>query len=130
MTDADNPSAPALERLERLVKNHVLWQIEHSRLARANDYLISSDLLLRVGQRATYKKIREMLRKHFRLVTDIVRDVLQENPSSGLDATLCALAIGSMCDDVIKWYRRDGKYSPKEIATFYWLITKNVVGTK
>jgi TetR/AcrR family transcriptional regulator, cholesterol catabolism regulator len=128
VTNADNPSAPALERLERLVKGHILWQIEHSRLARANDLLISSDLLKRVGQRATYKRIRAMLRKHFDLVTDIVREVLREHPATDLDPTLGALAIGSMCDDVIKWYRADGKYTPEKIASVYWFMIKQIVG--
>jgi len=130
VTDTDDPSAPALERLERLVKSHIRWQIEHSRLARANDLLISSDLLKRVGQRATYKRIREMLRKHFDLVTEIVREVLGDHPAMDLDPTLCALAIGSMCDDVIKWYRADGRYSPEQIAGIYWVMTKRIVGAK
>jgi TetR/AcrR family transcriptional regulator, cholesterol catabolism regulator len=108
--------------------NHISWQIEHSSLARANDLLISSDLLLRIGERAAHKRIRSMLRAHLDLVTNLVRDVLGDRPPSGLEPRLCALAIGSMCDDVIKWFRPDGKYPPAKIAQMYWSLTKRMLG--
>jgi AcrR family transcriptional regulator len=128
VTLSDDPSASPETRLERIVVNHVSWQIEHSRLARANDLLISSDLLLRIGERAAHKRIRSMLRAHLDLVTNIVREVLRDRPQSGLEPRLCALAIGSMCDDVIKWFRPDGKYPAAKIAQMYWSLTKRMVG--
>ena len=69
-----------------------------------------------------------MLRAHLDLVTSVVRDVLHDRPQSGLDPRLCALAIGSMCDDVIKWYRVDGKYPAAKIAQMYWSLTKRMLG--
>jgi len=128
VTRADVPTAPALERLERVVVNHVLWQIEHFRLARANDLLISSDLLLRIGQREAYRRIRGMLRAHLDLVTGIIEQIWQQSPQPKLNARLCALAIGSICDDVVKWYRANGKSSPEEIAATFWGFSRRVIG--
>lgn len=130
VTLSDDPSAPPIDRLEQIVLKHVTWQIEHSRLAKANEQLISSDLLERLGQHAAHKNIQDMLRAHLDLVTDIVRTVLRDEPGSGRDPRLCALAIGSMCDDVIKWYRPQGKYSPAKIASSYWQLIRSMLGLR
>lgn len=119
VTDADDPSLPPDKRLEGLVKRHVLYQIENAVIARTNDSILNADVLRRYTNAATRDKIRAILRSHLDLATEIVKLAAPKGSPAAADPRLCALAIASMCDFVLHWYRPNGRYSGKAIADRY-----------
>ena len=127
VTHADDPKEAPIERLEKLVTRHVLYQLEHARVAKANDALLDSDILDRIGDMRARNQVRALMREHLDVLTEVILAILR-GLGSDLDPRLCALAIGSMCDRVLRWYRPSGQYSPEKIARTYWQLAQNMLG--
>lgn len=124
VSDLDDPTLPAEKRLEGLVKRHVLYQIENAVIARTNDSILNADVIKRYTSPSTREKIRVMLRGHLDLVTEVVKLAAAKGSPAAADPRLCALAIASMCDFVLHWYRPTGRYSGKAIAERYWKLAR------
>jgi hypothetical protein len=90
-----------------LVRRHVLYQLEHERLARASDLVLSMDALEGVQPAAAHDHVRTILRQYLDLMADLVGEVSGATGSLP-PPRLTALAIQSMCDAVLSWYRPDG----------------------
>jgi TetR/AcrR family transcriptional regulator, cholesterol catabolism regulator len=118
VVSVDDPALPPFERLEGLIGRHVTYQIENSRRAKANDRMIESHVIDRLlpSQRDA---IRRLLRAYLDTMTAIVTGCLKELGRDTVDARLIALAIGSMCDNVLDWYRPNGRYDPQRVARHY-----------
>ena len=127
VVDADDPALPPLERLDAMVRRHVLYQIENARFAKANDRLIDSAMLDRIGRPETKRELRAMMRRYLDQLTLIISAVLTKNPTDGLDARLCALAAGTMCDRVLVWYRPGGSDSPEKLARRLAELVRNML---
>jgi AcrR family transcriptional regulator len=79
--------------------------------------------------RGKYTRTRNDYGKHFE---KIIREVQADEKSSlfkGIDQKIITLGILGMCNWIIKWYRKDGPLTPKEISDiFFKMITK--IGNK
>jgi AcrR family transcriptional regulator len=122
----DDPSLGGAARLEGIVSRHVIYQIEHARIAKANDRLIESSALDRID-RSQRDAIRALLRKYLDTMTDICAQFVREANLEARDVRLTALAIGSMCDKVIAWYRPSGRYSARRVAAHYCRLAKGML---
>jgi AcrR family transcriptional regulator len=79
--------------------------------------------------RGKYTRTRNDYGKHFE---KIIREVQADEKSSlfkGIDQKIITLGILGMCNWIIKWYRKDGPLTPKEISDiFFKMITE--IGNK
>ncbi len=126
VTKRDDPKLSGIERLENMVSRHVIYQIDHARIAKANDRLIESSAMDRLSheQRET---IRSMLRKYLDTMTDVCAQVVRDAGREPKDVRLVALAIGSMCDKVLSWYRPNGKYPKQKIAAHFCRLARSML---
>lgn len=131
VVDADDAGATPLSRLDGMVQRHVLYQIEHSALAKANDRLIESTLVDRIGDHDTKLRLKRMMRGYLDRLTEIVTLVLRESRTdSDLNPRICSLAIAAMCDGVLVWYRPGGSESKQRIAKRYSEMVWNMLGCR
>jgi AcrR family transcriptional regulator len=119
----DDPNLPSLERLDGIVTRHVIYQIDNARIAKANDRMIESSVIEKIGP-SQRDAIRRIMRSYLDTMTDIVTRVLKEAEKDTRDARISALAIGSMCDKVLSWYRPDGKYSKQKVAAHFCKLSR------
>lgn len=126
VTKRDDPTLSGLERLENMVTRHVLYQIDHARIAKANDRLIESSALDRLSHEQR-EAIRSMLRKYLDTMTDVCTHVVRDAGREPKDVRLVALAIGSMCDKVLSWYRPNGKYPKHKIAAHFCRLARSML---
>jgi len=127
VVDKDDEQAPPVDRLNEMIRRHVLYQIENAALAKANDRLIDSAMLDRIGTPEDKNAIRASMRRYLDRLTTIIAAVLAEQPSTTLDAKICALAIGTMCDDVLAWYRPGGSDTPERLARRMSEMARNML---
>lgn len=131
VVDVDDANAAPLARLDGMVQRHVLYQIEHSALAKANDRLIESTLVDRIGDHDTKTRLKRMMRGYLDRLTEIVTLVLRDSRTDGeLSPRICALAIAAMCDGVLIWYRPGGSDSKQRIAKRYSEMVRNMLGCR
>jgi TetR/AcrR family transcriptional regulator, cholesterol catabolism regulator len=125
----DNPAADACGRLANLVRRHVIYQLEHVQLARSNDLVMDADALRQLLPGDAHSHIRELMRKHLDLITGIIGELQQARPGSPPPPPprLCALAVLTMCDRVLSWYKPDGALSKAEIAAAYWELVRGML---
>jgi len=124
----DDPGTDVCDRLENLVRRHVIYQLEHLQLARANDLLMDADALRCLLPDAVHAHVRELLGKHLDLVTSII-DQIQRTRSGGPlpPPRLCALAVLTMCGRVLSWYRPAGARSKEQVASAYWNLVQGML---
>lgn len=127
VVDADDPNAPPRERLDAMVRRHILYQIENAPIAKANDRLIESAMLDRIGNPVVKRELRNMMRRYLDKLTLIMADVLTEQGDKVLDPRLCALAAGTMCDRVLVWYRPGGADTPERLAGRFAGLVRNML---
>lgn len=125
----DNREADVCDRLENLVQRHVIYQLEHVQLARSNDLVMDADALRQLLPEAAHAHVRQLMRQHLDLLTGIVAEV-QRTRSSGSPLPpprLCALAVLTMCDRVLSWYKPGGALSKQDIASAYWDLVRGML---
>lgn len=125
----DNPEADACDRLANLVCRHVTYQLEHVQLARSNDLVMDADALQQLLPSDAHTHVRQLMRRHLDLITGII-DELQRTRLGSLSLPsprLCALAVLTMCDRVLSWYKPGGAFSKEEIATAYWELVRGML---
>jgi AcrR family transcriptional regulator len=127
VVDGDDVQAPPVERLDAMIRRHVLYQIENATLAKANDRLIDSLMLDRLGTPEDKRAMRARMRRYLDRLTEIIAAVLAEQPSTTLNARMCALTIGTMCDYVLRWYRPGGPESPERIVRRLSEMARNML---
>jgi AcrR family transcriptional regulator len=125
----DNPEAGVCDRLENLVQRHVIYQLEHVQLARSNDLVMDADALRQLLPRDAHTHVRQLMRKHLDLITSIIGEIQQtySGNSSLPPPRLCALAVLTMCDRVLSWYKPGGDLSKEEIAAAYWELVRGML---
>jgi len=75
--------------------------------------------------REKYTRTRNDYGKHFEKIIQEVQADEKSNLFKGLDSRIITLGILGMCNWIIKWYRKDGPLTPKEISDiFFEMITK------
>lgn len=120
-SSATNPR----DRLRETVHRHVLYQVEHLRVTRANDLLLNSETIGRFLPEKDHKLLIDVQRSYYHLVRDRVRAVIQDNPA--LDLTATTFAIITMCDSVTTWYNPDGRLTPRDLADQYWTLVRGML---
>ena len=124
----DDPGADVCDRLENLVRRHVIYQLEHVQLARANDLVMDSDELRHLLPDAAHGHVRELMRRHLDLATAIVDQIQRTRSRRPLPPPrLCALAVLTMCDRVLSWYKPGGALSKEEVASAYWDLVRGML---
>jgi AcrR family transcriptional regulator len=126
---ADDAAQLPFMRLEGLVTRHVVYQIENARRAKANDRMIGSHVIDRLTA-AQKDPIRQLLRAYLEKMTEIVAACLTELDRDPSDARLIALAVGSMCDKVLNWYRPNGRYDAQRIARYFYRFAYGMIAAK
>jgi TetR/AcrR family transcriptional regulator, cholesterol catabolism regulator len=125
----DNPEADACDRLANLVRRHVTYQLEHVQLARSNDLVMDADALQQLLPGDAHTHVRQLMRRHLDLTTGIIDELQRTRLGSPSlpSPRLCALAVLTMCDRVLSWYRPGGAFSKEEIATAYWELVRGML---
>jgi len=121
---ADQPTADAVERLERFVSNHIAFHVGRRHSTHVSNMELRSlsrdrlSVMLRL--RATYEKE--------------LRQILRGGQDAGAfdidDITLTAMAIIQMTTGVIVWFRPDERLSVAEVAASYHTMTMRLVGAR
>jgi AcrR family transcriptional regulator len=125
VVESDDPVAPPVKRLELLVKRHVLYQLEHHRLARANDLVLSMAAWDEVMPAGAYERLTLLLRRYLDVMTELVARITSAD--SLPPSRVTALAIQSMCDRVPSWYKPRGRFTPAEVASAYWVLVQGMI---
>ncbi|ARQ62149.1 TetR family transcriptional regulator protein (plasmid) [Rhizobium sp. Kim5] len=123
---ADSAGAAPLERLQSITTAHILYQINHSRIAQANDRLLESGILSKLDPSVRHK-VKGMMREHLDRLTKIVEAIPSPATGSPPEARLTALAIITMCDNVLNWYRPSGPYTPEKICKHFYHLAQNML---
>ncbi|MGW4339699.1 TetR/AcrR family transcriptional regulator [Rhodococcus koreensis] len=118
--DPDDP----LARLECVVKRHVIFQLCHSSTATANDLLLNSDVMDRLGAHENDVLIRGQ-RVYHEHVRDLIRQCVPAAAAAG--TTVSTMALITVCDSVTSWYRPNRALTPEEIAEEYWLYARGML---
>lgn len=112
------------DRMAKTVAAFARWHAEFRTTARVVQYELGS---LSPEHHAVVVELRRKIETHMRhIVEEGVRTEAFEAP----DHRGAALAVLSLCIDVARWYRPDGKRTPEEIGTLYAdlvlrMLTKN-----
>lgn len=113
------------DRLRETVHRHVLYQVEHLRITRANDLLLNSEVIGRWLPSADHELLVKAQRAYFELVRNRVTEALSQD--SPIDPTTAAFAVITMCDRVTGWYRPDGRLTPRELADEFWQLVRGML---
>ncbi|MER5476527.1 TetR/AcrR family transcriptional regulator [Streptomyces sp. NPDC002734] len=122
-TAADGEGTAA-ERLAEAVGSFVRWHAAQHTTARVVQYELEA-----LGEDSRDEIVA--LRKQ---VDAQVRRIIQEGVAAGEfevpDVQGATLAIMSLCIDVARWFRVDGRWTPDEVGGLYADLVLNMVGAK
>lgn len=117
---------PVESWLKQLVYSHVGFQLENSRLSRANDALLNSPSKQRVLPPPVYRRIVGVERGYVELISILVQ--LTVPRSNEWDGLMSGFAITAMCDRVVLWYDPDGPLDQRQVADRTWKLVSRMVG--
>lgn len=126
IASADSDGSSPWDRLKSVMAAHIMYQINHSRIAQANDRLLESGVLNRLEPGVRHR-VRGMMREHLDRLTRILEDVHTPAVATHAEARLTALAIVTMCDNVLNWYRPSGAYTPEKICKHFHFLVQNML---
>ena len=112
--------------LEGLVRRHVRFQLENSRLARTNDMLLASESSLSV----ITPEARSILRHAQRVYFETLREQVARLGAPDTSASVVAFSVLSVCDGVNSWYRSGGSLSASDIEDQVWRIVDRLVSAR
>lgn len=126
IAEADTEGAPPIERLKSVISTHIMYQINHSRIAQANDRLLESGIINRLDPVVRHQ-VKGMMREHLDRLTKIIEEISSPVTSTHAEARLTALGVITMCDNVLNWYRPSGAYTPEKICKHFYLLVRNML---
>ena len=112
--------------LETIVKCHVDFQLEHRRLARANDALLNAPGKEQALPPEVYRRIVGVERSYVALIDALVR--LAVPAVDEWDGLMSGFAITAMCDRVVAWYDPKGTLTIEQVAERSWKLTQQMIG--
>ncbi|ARJ68531.1 TetR family transcriptional regulator [Paracoccus contaminans] len=119
---SDTPAEPPLVRLERFVRFHIAYSLDHS------DSVFLSYMELRNLSSENRALIGSLRRRY----EDDLTGILQAGAASGAmrlaDPRLAAMALIAMLTGVINWFREDGRLDRAALADHYWALARGAVG--
>jgi AcrR family transcriptional regulator len=119
----DEPS----EALRALIQRHVLYTILHGDEASGSNLLGDLDKLINFLPRDAHARVEGQMRNYLERVCVLMGAITGRDPRDP-DLRLIALSTLTMCDRVAIWYRKDGPFSPTEVADRHWLNTEALLG--
>lgn len=122
---SDDPALSDVQRLEGLVRRHVIYQLTNLEVARANDVVLDEVAMQEALPAEMSRELRRRMRVHLDLVTTLAESILGPHAQPGARTT--ALAITTLCDRVNVWYRPDGPHTPDEVADDYWVLAQRLL---
>lgn len=111
LTAVQDPDPVA--RMARSVASFARWHAEFRTTARVVQYELGS------LSPEHYAVVAELRRKIEAQVRGVVEDGVRVGVFEAPDPRGAALAVLSLCIDVARWYRPDGKRTPEEIGELY-----------
>ena len=118
----DDPAAPALERLERLVRFHIGYSLDHS------DSVFLSYMELRNLTPENHQKISGLRDRYEAGVAAVLRAGLDEGSMKIADTRLATMALIAMLTGVTNWYRAGGRLDRQAVGDLYWQLARGAVG--
>ena len=101
------------DRMAKTIAAFARWHAEFRTTARVVQYELGS---LAPEHHAVVAELRRKIETHVRT---IVEDGVRSGDFETQDHKGTALAVLSLCIDVARWYRPDGKRTPQEIGNLY-----------
>lgn len=105
-------SSSAKERLEKILREHVLWIFRDWKLHRAlwtNTWFASLD-------QDNFKRVVAIRRSYRRSIADLISQINVTKKEKKSVSRLKAIIVISFVDSVAGWYRPEGPQTPEEIA--------------
>lgn len=121
----DDPALGDVERIEGLVRRHVVYQLTNLEVARANDLVLDEATMQETLPQEMSRDLRVRMRVHLDLMTTLTGSLV--GSSAYPDARTTALAITTLCDRVSVWYRPEGPHTPEEVSDAYWVLAKRLL---
>lgn len=126
-TAMDAEDTPA-GKLAAYVRRHVRIQLDQQDLAGRYDALYGVGQLLNELR----PEFREQLIRAQRAIVDLLEETLRTGVQAGAfevrEVAVTAMAIITMCEYVVAWYKRNGRLSPAEVADEYARLALGMVG--
>lgn len=110
------------ERLARAVRSFVRWHAEHHTTARVVQYELGA-----LGE-DHHTEIVGLRRDTDAAVRAIIEDGVATGDFDVPDVRGTTLAVLSLCIDVARWFRMDGKRTPEEVGELYAALALRMVG--
>lgn len=118
----DTPDADPLARLERFVRFHIGFSLDHS------DAVFLSYMELRNLSPENYARIAELRGRYEASLDAIIRAGVATGAMQVEDAKLATLALIAMLTGVTNWYREGGRLDRDRITDIYWGLARGAVG--
>jgi AcrR family transcriptional regulator len=122
LQDAAGGSGTPAERLAAAVHSFVRWHAEHHTTARVVQYELGA------LSEEHYAEVVSLRRD----VDSVVRSILREGVETGEfdipDIPGTTLAVLSLCIDVARWFRADGRRTPDEVGALYAGLALRMAG--
>ncbi|MGZ3217200.1 TetR/AcrR family transcriptional regulator [Paracoccus sp. T5] len=119
---SDDPRADALARLERFVRFHIGFSLDHP------DAVFLSYMELRNLTPDNFARIAQLRGRYEALLEGILRDGIAAGLMRIEDPKLTTLALIAMLTGVTNWYREGGRLDRARIADIYWGLARGAVG--
>jgi AcrR family transcriptional regulator len=117
---------PVEDWLEQTVCGHVRFQLEHRRLAQANDALLNGPGKKDGLPKDVYRRIVGLQRSYADLFCALIRTT---SPSTDQrEGMIAGFAIAAMCDRVAGWFVPGGELSVDEVAKLNWKLARQMIG--
>ncbi|WP_022708275.1 TetR/AcrR family transcriptional regulator [Paracoccus zeaxanthinifaciens] len=120
----DDPVQPALQRLERFVRFHIGFSIDHP------DAVFLSYMELRNLSPENFARIAELRGRYEAALQAILHDGQAAGSMRFQDLRLATLALIAMLTGVTNWYREGGRLDRDRIGDIYWGLAQGAVGAQ
>ncbi|MDO5705341.1 MAG: TetR/AcrR family transcriptional regulator [Paracoccus sp. (in: a-proteobacteria)] len=118
----DRPGDPPLNRLERMVRFHIAYSLDHS------DAVFLSYMELRNLTPENHRKIRDLRDRYEAALQAILRAGQEQGVMRIADARLTTMALIAMLTGVTNWYRAGGRLDRDALGDLYWELVRGAVG--
>lgn len=119
---SDDPDAPPLDRLERFVRFHIGFSLDHA------DAVFLSYMELRNLTPPNFARIADLRGRYEAVLEAILRAGVEGGEMRIEDPKLTTLALIAMLTGVTNWYREGGRLDRDRITQIYWGLARGAVG--
>ncbi len=116
---------PAEDWLEQIVRRHVRFQLQHRRLADANDALLNGPGKKETLPAPVYRRIVGLQRDYSELFCALIRAAMPT--ADRRQGMMAGFAMAAMCDRVSGWYKPGKGMSIDEVAERQWVLARQMI---